>query len=66
MSELSEDPRERLATASGPVVLELDAAAQFDARYGLPGQDIFEEVARRLYEEDGTNAGFGAVAAPAA
>jgi hypothetical protein len=47
-------------------VLELDAAAQFDARYGLPGQDVFEEVARRLYEEDGTNPGLGAVSAPVA
>jgi len=57
---------ELLATASGPVVLELDAAAPFDARYGLPGQDVFEEVARRLHEEDGTNPGLGAVAAPVA
>ena len=55
---------ELLATARGPVVLE--AAAPFDTRYGFPGQDVSEEVARRLYEDDKTNPGVGAIAAPVA
>ena len=39
---------ELLSSEQGPVVLELDAAAQFDADYALDGQDVFDEVARRL------------------
>lgn len=41
-----------LGSDGGPVVLELDAAAEFDARYGFAGQDVFDEVARRLVEPD--------------
>lgn len=48
---------ELLATDDGPVVLELDAAAEFDARYGLHGQDVFDEIAGRLI--DGGHAATG-------
>ncbi len=54
---------ELLATDAGPVVLELDAAAEFDARYGLPGQDVFDEVAWRLADEVHAAAQGGAVSA---
>jgi RimK family alpha-L-glutamate ligase len=37
-----------LPTAHGPVVLELNGAADFDARYSLPGQDVYLEAARAL------------------
>ena len=47
---------ELLTTDGGPVVLELDAAADFDERYGLPGQDVFDEVARRLLDDTSTSA----------
>ena len=39
---------ELLASERGPIVLELDAAAEFDAGYSFEGQDVFDEVARRL------------------
>lgn len=57
-----------LPTDHGPVVLELNGAADFDARYSLPGQDVYLESARALGILD---AGFpvtdaGASPAPAA
>ncbi len=41
---------ELLETDAGPVVLELDAAAEFDAGYSFDGQDVFDEVAQRLVD----------------
>ncbi|MGI9659471.1 MAG: ATP-grasp domain-containing protein [Gaiellaceae bacterium] len=41
---------ELLATDDGPVVLELDVAAEFDETYAFDGQDVFDEVARRLVD----------------
>ena len=39
---------ELIESSHGPVVLELDAAAQFDGRYDMGGRDVFDEVAKRL------------------
>jgi RimK family alpha-L-glutamate ligase len=41
---------ELLSTELGPVVLELDAAAEFDERCAFSGQSVFDEVVRRLVE----------------
>ena len=41
---------ELLETDDGPVVLELEAAAEFSAEYAFAGQDVFDEVARRLLD----------------
>jgi RimK family alpha-L-glutamate ligase len=56
---------ELLQTDAGPVVLELDAAAEFDERYGFPGRDVFDEVACRLVDSSprGSAAIAGAVGA---
>jgi len=37
-----------LPTPRGPVVLELNGAADFDARYSLPGEDVYLEAAVAL------------------
>lgn len=37
-----------LPTAHGPVVLELNGAADFDARYSLPGEDVYVQSALAL------------------
>jgi RimK family alpha-L-glutamate ligase len=54
-----------LPTGHGPVVLELNGAADFDARYSLPGQDVYLEAAKALGIVDTTCTVRSAVASPA-